>query len=50
MSRRKFLHLIAGLLASSSVTPLSAAPAKHIVVVGAGISQRYFASNSHSVE
>ncbi|QQZ29959.1 FAD-dependent oxidoreductase [Thiothrix subterranea] len=37
MSRRKFLHLIAGLLASSTIAPLSATPAKRIVVVGAGI-------------
>lgn len=37
MSRRKFLHLITGLLASTSMTLLSAAPAKRIVVVGAGI-------------
>lgn len=37
MSRRKFLQLITGLLASTSVVPLSAAPAKRIVVVGAGI-------------
>ena len=37
MSRRKFLHIIAALLASTSMTPLSAAPAKRIVVIGAGI-------------
>ena len=37
MSRRKFLHMIAGLLASTSIAPPSAASAKRIVVVGAGI-------------
>ena len=37
MSRRKFLQLFAGLLAGSTVTPLPAASAKRIVVVGAGI-------------
>ncbi len=37
MSRRRFLQLLAGLLAGSTVTPLPAAAAKRIVVVGAGI-------------
>ncbi len=37
MSRRKFLQLMAGLAASSAIAPSPAAPAKRIVVVGAGI-------------